>query len=84
VVALLAGAYPPVLLRWEVHGAGQVKEGHPPSVGAAYCDAGWAGGGDAWEVEPSAELAAVDTAGGSIPGQGARVRHFRLLVRTGC
>jgi hypothetical protein len=68
--------------RWEGHGAERVTEGHLPSVDVAYCDVGWAGDGDGSEAEKTAGLAEEGIAGGSISGQGVRVRRFLLLVRT--
>lgn len=76
------GASPLVPPRSEGHDAAWVKGGRLPLADDAYCDVGWAGGDDAWEEEQNAGIAAVDTAEGSIPGQGGRVRRFLLLVRT--
>lgn len=77
MVAALAGAFPPGLQRWVGHGVEREREVRPPLVDAFYCDAGWAGGGGAWEAERSADLAAVeDTAGGSNSGSHVVVRHF--------
>lgn len=81
MVALLVGAFPLAPLRSGGHDVERAREERLPLVDDAYCDADLADGGDVWEGEQIAGIAAVGIVEGNIPGQGVRVRRFPLLVR---